>query len=49
MSKVEVLGGIKVNNMIWMSTALTLGALFICVLLIFIQWNSVDKKDPAII
>lgn len=31
----EVLGGIKVNNIIWMSTSLTLGSLFICVLFIY--------------
>lgn len=27
----DMLGGIRVNSMIWMSTALTLGSLYICV------------------
>jgi hypothetical protein len=33
----EVLGGLKVNNLIWLSTSLTLGALFVCVLVYFIE------------
>lgn len=28
----DILGGIRVNSMIWMASALTLGSLYICVI-----------------